>query len=189
MNVITVNYSTGDNCGSVSSVLSVSSNEPQIGLGNGDAGPDWTVDNNHQVQLRAERDAHGTGRIYTILITATDGFGNTSTATAIVTVPKSNTANRSPEAEIITQSQLTERLEVIARPNPARSQFTIQLKGSPDEIIKVEVTDIYGRTIERRQVPSGQIFTIGMNYRPGAYIAHFMQGNEHSQIKLVKLSD
>jgi hypothetical protein len=41
------------------------------------------------VQLRAERDGRGDGRVYTITFKVTDGSGNAGTATAIVTVPKS----------------------------------------------------------------------------------------------------
>ncbi|MEE8575130.1 MAG: hypothetical protein V3T30_06935 [Thermodesulfobacteriota bacterium] len=39
------------------------------------------------IQLRAERDAGGAGRTYTVTITATDASGNFSTADVIVTVP------------------------------------------------------------------------------------------------------
>jgi hypothetical protein len=39
------------------------------------------------VSLRAERAGSGTGRIYTVTITAKDAAGNTSTATTAVSVP------------------------------------------------------------------------------------------------------
>ena len=38
-------------------------------------------------QLRAERSAKGTGRIYTVTYRATDASGNGKTASATVTVP------------------------------------------------------------------------------------------------------
>jgi len=41
------------------------------------------------VQLRAERDGNGDGRVYRITFTVTDASGNVGTATAIVTVPQS----------------------------------------------------------------------------------------------------
>jgi hypothetical protein len=41
------------------------------------------------VQLRAERDGGGDGRVYTITFKVTDSSGNVGTATAQVTVPKS----------------------------------------------------------------------------------------------------
>ena len=39
------------------------------------------------MQLGAERSGRGNGRIYTVLITATDAFGNSSTAAVDIKVP------------------------------------------------------------------------------------------------------
>ncbi len=86
MQPIIVNYTVTDNC-SVTSVISVTSNESVNGTGDGDTDPDWIVIDNHHVQLRAERSANGDGRIYTITITATDGSGNTAVKTVEVRVP------------------------------------------------------------------------------------------------------
>lgn len=70
----------------------VTSNEADNGLGDGDTvgdiqgftlgGPDTTG------QLRAERSAQGTGRIYTLLYEGKDLAGNTASCSAIVTVPR-----------------------------------------------------------------------------------------------------
>ena len=83
---ITVGYTNSSNCPS-SCKLSVTSNEPIDGLGDGDTSPDWVVVDATHVQLRAERSGLGTGRIYTITITCTNSAGQSSTATATVTVP------------------------------------------------------------------------------------------------------
>jgi len=85
---VTINYSATDNC-AVSTTLSVSSNEPQNGLGDGDTDVDWVIVDNHTVKLRAERSGKGTGRVYTITITAVDPSGNVTTSAVAVTVPKS----------------------------------------------------------------------------------------------------
>ena len=84
---VTVNYTTSDNCGSVTCTLSVTSNEPINGTDDGDTSPDWIIIDAHHVQLRAERSGVGSGRIYTITITCTDGPGNSSSRTVTVTVP------------------------------------------------------------------------------------------------------
>jgi hypothetical protein len=78
-----------DNCPGATtwSVTGISSNEPLNGTGDGDSEPDWSIAGAHAVSLRAERAGSGTGRIYTVTITAKDAAGNTSTATTAVSVP------------------------------------------------------------------------------------------------------
>jgi hypothetical protein len=92
LNEITVSYDVSDNCGPVTNTLSVQSNEPINGLGDGDTAPDWVVVDSHHVRLRAERSGTGTGRIYTITITSTDSAGNSSSKQVFVTVPHSRRA-------------------------------------------------------------------------------------------------
>ena len=53
--------------------------------GGGEA--DWLIEDDGSVWLRAEREGAGTGRIYTITVTATDDASNTATAAAMVSVP------------------------------------------------------------------------------------------------------
>lgn len=86
MEAVTVDYTATDNC-SVTCTLSVSSNEPIDGLGDGDTAPDWVIVDTHHLFLRAERSGKGTGRIYTITVTCADPAGNTVTRTATVRVP------------------------------------------------------------------------------------------------------
>lgn len=86
---VKVNYKVTDNCGPAVTRLSVSSNEPVNGTGDGDTAPDWEVVNDRLVRLRAERAGNGAGRTYTITITATDSAGQSSSRQVTVTVPKS----------------------------------------------------------------------------------------------------
>jgi hypothetical protein len=85
---ITVNYTATDNC-SVNCVLTVTSNEPIDGLGDGDTGPDWVVIDAHHLLLRSERSGKGSDRVYTITVTCTDASGNEVVRTVTVTVPHS----------------------------------------------------------------------------------------------------
>jgi hypothetical protein len=88
---VTVNYSVSDNCtpsAAITCALSVSSNEPVNGTGDGDTAPDWEIIDAHHVRLRAERAGNGNGRVYTITITCADGNGNSSVKTVTVSVPK-----------------------------------------------------------------------------------------------------
>ena len=83
---VDIAYSVADTCGATLA-LSVTSNEAVIGNGDGNTTPDWEVVDGHLVRLRAERAAAGSGRIYTITVTAIDAAGGTSQASVMVTVP------------------------------------------------------------------------------------------------------
>jgi hypothetical protein len=48
---------------------------------------DWQITGPTSVQLRADRDGHGDGRVYVITLRCVDASGNASTATAAVSVP------------------------------------------------------------------------------------------------------
>ena len=68
-------------------IVSVTSNEPDNGLGDGDTPIDWKITGDLTLELRAERAGTGTGRVYTILVECTDAAGNSSRSTVTVTVP------------------------------------------------------------------------------------------------------
>ena len=83
-----------DDCDAAPTVtIAVTSNEPINGPGDGNTDADWQVVSNpaggFDVYVRAERSGKGSGRVYTISVTATDAFGNSSTASGTVTVPHS----------------------------------------------------------------------------------------------------
>jgi predicted extracellular nuclease len=85
---VTVNTSFVSTSDTVSvTLVSVTSNEPDNGLGDGDTANDIVIVNNNTIKLRAERSGSGNGRIYTITYQATNTCGATVTATATVTVP------------------------------------------------------------------------------------------------------
>jgi uncharacterized repeat protein (TIGR01451 family) len=86
---VTVSYHATDNCPLPpnSCTLSVTSNEPVLGHGSGHTSPDWIVVDDHHVLLRAEREGHGNGRIYTITITCADSGGNSASRQVEVRVP------------------------------------------------------------------------------------------------------
>lgn len=69
----------------VSRIISVTSNQPTNGTGDGDTPVDWIITGPLTVQLRAER-SHGIDRTYTITVESVDDAGNASTATETVVV-------------------------------------------------------------------------------------------------------
>ncbi|HYK04843.1 MAG TPA: HYR domain-containing protein [Thermoanaerobaculia bacterium] len=75
-------------------IVSVSSNQPLNGTGDGDTSPDWFITGALTLQLRAER-AASADRIYTITVEAADATGNISTEEVTVRVPGSSSKKRS----------------------------------------------------------------------------------------------
>ena len=57
------------------------------GAGDGNHEPDWQIDEDGTVWIRAERNGTGEDRIYTITVYAEDASGNTAEESFIVTVP------------------------------------------------------------------------------------------------------
>jgi hypothetical protein len=86
---ITVLAEITDDCTATNwKIISVSSNESETGKGSGNTPSDWKIDGDHKVKLRAERAGKGSGRIYTIIVQASDEAGNLSDPKTItVTVP------------------------------------------------------------------------------------------------------
>ncbi len=90
---IVIDAHAWDNSGSTVLNATVTSNEFEEVLGDGDASPDWTMPHIDQqtgiisLQLRAERSGEGNGRIYTIAITAMDPSNNSTTVHLNILVP------------------------------------------------------------------------------------------------------
>lgn len=68
-------------------LVSVTSNESDNGLGDGDTANDIVTNPDGTFSLRAERSGSGSGRVYTLTYSATDIDGNNTTAAATITVP------------------------------------------------------------------------------------------------------
>lgn len=70
--------------------ITVSSNEPLNGAGDGNTASDWYVERQGDVwnvYVRSERAGDASGRTYAIDVTVSDRYGNRSTATTAVSVP------------------------------------------------------------------------------------------------------
>jgi HYR domain-containing protein len=69
----------------VSKIVTVTSNQPINGSGDGNTAPDWEITGPLTLNLRAER-ADGADRLYTIEVVTTDFSGNSTTSTVVVSV-------------------------------------------------------------------------------------------------------
>jgi len=99
-------------------------------------------------------------------------------------------ANTSQKTEMeATEMKAVNGLDVVAYPNPSINNFSITVQASAKEKIMMQVVDMYGRIIETRNVTANSITRFGDRYIPGTYFVRIIQGKEHKEIKLVKLSD
>jgi hypothetical protein len=69
----------------VSKIVTVTSNQPINGPGDGNTAPDWEITGPLTLNLRAER-ASGANRLYRIEVVTTDFSGNSTTSTVVVSV-------------------------------------------------------------------------------------------------------
>jgi len=102
MRDVSVEYTATDVCSAVTCALSVTSNEPDNGTGDGDTAPDWIIGDDHHLKLRAERAGTGPGRTYKTSLTCSDASANVALPATLPDVrvmqnmsnPKSGTAFR-----------------------------------------------------------------------------------------------
>jgi hypothetical protein len=85
---VTLSVSVTDVCDATPScqIVSVTSNEPTDGTGDGSTAPDWEITGPLTVNLRAERAGNRHGRTYTVTVRCTDGSGNSSMRSVPVNV-------------------------------------------------------------------------------------------------------
>jgi hypothetical protein len=85
---VSVSISNECNAPATCRIISVNSNEPVEGTGDGDTSPDWIITGDLTVDLRAERSGQGDGRKYSVTIACTTTTGDSSTKNVSVTVPR-----------------------------------------------------------------------------------------------------
>jgi type IX secretion system substrate protein len=87
-------------------------------------------------------------------------------------------------------SEVSKGLDAIAFPNPSATNFTISVNSnSTKEKIAMQVVDMYGRVIEKRNVSGNSTIRFGDRYNPGTYFVRIIRGKQHKEMKLVKLAD
>lgn len=179
---VTVNYSTTDNCpGPITNRLTITSNEAVNANGSGNTSPDWVVVDDHHVKLRAERSGKGNGRTYTIILTSTDQYGNSSTNTTTVGVAHDNSITRK---EMNNELMMPDGFGLKVLSNPTSSDFVLNIQGNK---MNLQIIDISGRIVETRNISGSQLLRVGSKLRAGVYMLKLTQGSEMLQAKLVKI--
>jgi hypothetical protein len=192
MKDVRIDYTATDNCGGViTSSLSVTSNQPQNGQGDGNTEPDWEIIDDHNVKLRAERAGNGGCRIYYVKITSTDQYGNSSDSTVTVVVPHDMSGQHPCEVTTTGRGPRTMRrsINITALVNPSRTYFTFNITSTSDRgSTSVRIIDMYGRVVERRiNIEPNQTIQMGAGLRVGMYIVELRQGNEVQYIRVLKI--
>src|SRR6185369_16968425 len=82
---VTVTAQDAVDAAPVSRIVTVTSNQPINGPGDGNTAPDWEITGPLTLNLRAER-AGGADRLYRIEVVTTDFSGNSTTSTVVVSV-------------------------------------------------------------------------------------------------------
>jgi len=162
-----IDYKVTDNCGTVTTTLSVTSNQPPTGND-----VDWEIVDGHNVRLRAGQS--GEDRVYTITITSTDESGNQAVKTVTVTVPKTTVTEKI-------------KLDLKVMPNPSKTYFTLYVRSNSDKPATLQVFDLFGRVKEVRSFYPTATIRLGDNYRPGVYFVKITQGNAEVYTALIKL--
>ncbi len=185
---------TGDcKCGTITNWLTVQSNEPQTGTGNLDLAPDWQISDEHHVKLRAERDDHGNGRVYSITIHSKNSTGHEATHELKVVVPLQLFA---PLSKVITEAN---RMSLVTgdfntndlfncniTPNPSAQHFTLQVSTTSVEKISATLLDMNGRVLETFQLTINNTLQFGETLKAGFYILKIVQAEKQQVIKIVK---
>lgn len=93
--------------------------------------------------------------------------------------------------EVNTSGKITGKLQLIAYPNPGNKDFTIHVKTNDlKTIFQMLVFEQQVRLLEKRdRMAAGSLLKIGEKFRPGIYYIRIVQGLQHSELKLVKLSE
>jgi hypothetical protein len=190
MQIINAEVIANDNCGSQVYLKSITSSEPDNGLGDGDTPNDiqnaevGTAD--FRFDLRKERSGKNkAGRTYTIVYTAVDVSGNETTATAYVYVPHSLGKIGNYE-DAITSFNGAE-LEVY--PNPTADNVNINFLSEIKGDIDLRLMNLTGAELMSFSKNSVNAYDNVLNltdYPAGTYLLEVKFNYEIKVIKIIK---
>ena len=88
---------------------------------------------------------------------------------------------------LLTSQTGSGKLSVHIMPNPTSYYFTVAMKSLSNENVNVIISDITGKMIEQKtNIAANTTIQLGNHYRPGIYIAQFLQGTDKVTVRLIK---
>jgi len=91
--------------------------------------------------------------------------------------------------DITESTPLANELHASAIPNPSNNSFTLYIRSDNlNDIITMQVIDLYGRIIEKRITTANSAIKLGDKYGAGVYMVIIRQGENQKQLQLVKTS-
>lgn len=116
-------------------------------------------------------------------IKAKDANGNV--AEIIVSIQDGRRRCTTGKTTAIEGERLT--IAVNAFPNPTSSRFNVKVEPVTEELILLEVLDIYGKKVYKEKGDAYKEFHFGDNFKAGVYFLRVKQGELTSTVKLVKM--
>ncbi|KAA3616604.1 MAG: T9SS C-terminal target domain-containing protein [Calditrichaeota bacterium] len=163
-------------------ITSVSSDEPEIGSGDGNTLDDIVIVDCQTVDLRAERSGNGNGRVYTINVSAEDLNGNIGNAAFQVHVPKSKNGSPSiddgpvyvvnsdcngPSGQNLAKSGYAETLELPTKfalnqnyPNPFNPETEISFQLPVESEVTIKIYNALGQEV---RTLVNQVYSAGVH--------------------------
>jgi len=79
-------------------------------------------------------------------------------------------------------------MKIKVMPNPSQNGFKLMVHSKiSKDVVYLRIMDLNGRVIELQRIIPGQMSTVGVKYKPGIYVAEFLQGNKRKMLKLIRL--
>jgi uncharacterized delta-60 repeat protein len=116
-------------------------------------------------------------------------LGDVSGMITILDGGPANVSSRSSEAGVEQQLQV-ESMDVSAYPNPTQTNFRLRITtANKQERVIVKVFDVRGRLVETKtNITPNAIIQLGDSYGAGIYLIQVIQGNQHKELKLIKVN-
>lgn len=97
-----------------------------------------------------------------------------------------NTVSDEPIAKAVVPAQ--QLFGVNVYPNPTRSDFKVEIKGSDNTPVSIKITDMSGRPAGSvKVIRKGSVTSVGQELKAGSYFVEIIQGNNRKVVKLIKL--